>query len=38
MDGDIDFIGYEVTVSAKNFGAWSTANTWAKSPNRVGHA
>ena len=27
MNGDIDFIGYEVTVSAKNFGAWSTANT-----------
>jgi hypothetical protein len=27
VNGDIEFIGYEVTVSAKNFGAWSTANT-----------
>jgi len=26
VNGDIEFIGYEVTVSAKNFGAWSTAN------------
>ena len=25
--GNIEFIGYEVTVSAKNFGAWSAANT-----------
>ena len=24
VNGDVEFIGYEVTVAAKNFGAWSS--------------
>ena len=27
VNGDVEFIGYEVTVSTKNFGAWSSVNT-----------